>query len=65
MKKTKFTEAQIVFARGAVDLRTPHIDSLFKGGIRFTNFYANSPVCSPSRAALLSGCYPERGASRA
>jgi len=45
---------------GASDLRTPHLDSLMKAGIRFTNSYANSPVCSPSRAALLSGRYPER-----
>jgi arylsulfatase A-like enzyme len=45
---------------GATDLRTPHIDSLIGAGIRFTNFYANSSVCSPSRAALLSGRYPER-----
>lgn len=47
-------------AYGATDLRTPYLDSLLAGGIRFTNFYANSPVCSPSRAALLSGRYPER-----
>lgn len=45
---------------GATDLRTPHIDSLIGAGVRFTNFYANSSVCSPSRAALLSGRYPER-----
>lgn len=45
---------------GATDLRTPHIDSLIGAGIRFTHFYANSSVCSPSRAALLTGRYPER-----
>ncbi|GAA4463349.1 sulfatase-like hydrolase/transferase [Nibrella saemangeumensis] len=45
---------------GAPDLRTPHIDSIINGGVKFTNFYANSPVCSPSRAALLSGRWPER-----
>ncbi|KAB7727936.1 sulfatase-like hydrolase/transferase [Rudanella paleaurantiibacter] len=45
---------------GAKDVQTPHIDSLIRGGMRFTSFYANSPVCSPSRAALLSGRYPER-----
>ncbi|WP_199736744.1 sulfatase family protein [Fibrisoma montanum] len=45
---------------GATDLRTPHIDSLIGSGIRFTNFYANSSVCSPSRAALLTGRYPEQ-----
>nr|WP_266365863.1 sulfatase-like hydrolase/transferase [Tellurirhabdus rosea] len=45
---------------GAADVQTPHIDSILNAGIRFTNFYANSPVCSPSRAALLSGRWPER-----
>lgn len=45
---------------GAADLKTPHIDSLIHRGVKFTNFYANSPVCSPSRAALLSGRWPER-----
>jgi arylsulfatase A-like enzyme len=44
---------------GAKDIRTPHIDALLRDGMRFTNFYANSPVCSPTRAALLSGKYPD------
>jgi arylsulfatase A-like enzyme len=44
---------------GARDMRTPHIDSLADRGMRFDYFYANSTVCSPSRAALLSGKYPE------
>ncbi len=44
---------------GASDLRTPHIDALVGAGMRFDSFYANCPVCSPTRAALLSGCYPE------
>jgi arylsulfatase A-like enzyme len=44
---------------GAKDMRTPHIDALVKSGMRFTNFYANSSVCSPTRAALLSGKYPD------
>ncbi|MGI6315295.1 MAG: sulfatase [Christensenellales bacterium] len=39
---------------------TPAIDRLAAGGVRFTNFYACSPVCSPSRAGLLTGCYPTR-----
>ncbi len=43
---------------GASDLRTPAIDSLAMAGKRFVQFYANSPVCSPTRAALLSGRYP-------
>ena len=45
---------------GATDLRTPNIDALAHRGIRFTNFYAASPVCSPSRAALMTGRYPLR-----
>lgn len=39
---------------------TPAIDSLGRDGTRFTDFYAASAVCSPSRAALLTGCYPPR-----
>ena len=44
---------------GATDLKTPHIDKLLAAGMRFDNFYANCPVCSPTRAALLSGRYPD------
>ena len=40
--------------------RTPAIDELAAIGIRFTSFYASSPVCSPSRAAMMTGCYPPR-----
>jgi arylsulfatase A-like enzyme len=47
-------------AYGTPDVRTPHIDRLAREGLTFTNFYANSCVCSPTRAALLSGCYPDR-----
>ncbi len=39
---------------------TPHLDRLAEEGIRFTSFYTASPVCSPARAALLTGCYPPR-----
>lgn len=44
---------------GASDMRTPHIDRLMAAGIRFDHFYANSPVCSPTRAALMTGRYPD------
>lgn len=44
---------------GAQDLRTPAIDALVKLGIWFNQFYANSPVSSPTRAALLTGRYPD------
>jgi arylsulfatase A-like enzyme len=47
-------------AFGTKDIRTPHMDRLFREGLTFHNFYANSCVCSPSRAALLTGCYPDR-----
>ncbi|MEM7391367.1 MAG: sulfatase-like hydrolase/transferase [Verrucomicrobiota bacterium] len=43
---------------GAKDLETPGIDLLAENGVRFTQFYAASPVCSPSRAGLLTGRYP-------
>ncbi len=45
---------------GAPDLPTPHLDRLAREGLTFTNWWANSPVCSPTRAALLTGCYPDR-----
>lgn len=47
-------------AFGTPDIRTPAIDTLGNEGITFQNFYANSCVCSPTRAALLTGCYPDR-----
>lgn len=43
---------------GATDFVTPHLDQLASEGARFTSMYSNSPVCSPSRAALLTGRYP-------
>ncbi|MCS7252502.1 MAG: sulfatase-like hydrolase/transferase [Armatimonadota bacterium] len=39
---------------------TPNLDKLAQEGIRFTQFYVNSPVCSPSRVAFLTGCFPSR-----
>lgn len=45
---------------GASDLQTPNLDALVASGIRFDHFYANSPVCSPTRASLMTGCYPDR-----
>src|ERR1700710_2949876 len=44
---------------GAKDLHTPHIDALVESGVKFSNFYANSPVCSPTRAAVLAGRYSD------
>ena len=49
-----------VSAYGATQLNTPNIDALAKGGVRFTNGYASSATCSPSRYALLTGTYPWR-----
>jgi arylsulfatase A len=45
---------------GNKSYRTPHLDRMAKEGIRFTDFYVGSPACSPSRASLLTGCYPTR-----
>lgn len=45
---------------GATDIKTPHIDRLASEGTRFTSFYVAQPVCTASRTALLTGCYPNR-----
>lgn len=45
---------------GAKDLHTPNIDKLAREGVRFTQFYAAAPICSPSRASLMTGRYPQR-----
>jgi arylsulfatase A-like enzyme/catechol 2,3-dioxygenase-like lactoylglutathione lyase family enzyme len=47
-------------ANGCKDIPTPHIDSLAKNGVRFTDGYATHSVCSPSRAGLMSGRYQHR-----
>ena len=45
---------------GATDLITPNMDDLATHGVRFTQFYVAAPVCSPSRAAIMTGRYPQR-----
>jgi len=45
---------------GSESIRTPNLDRLAREGRKFTSFMVASPVCSPSRAALLTGCYPKR-----
>lgn len=45
---------------GSTKNRTPRIDRLAAEGRRFTNFYSSSPVCTPSRSSLMTGCYPRR-----
>jgi arylsulfatase A-like enzyme len=45
---------------GQKQIETPNIDRMAKEGIRFTQFYVNSPICSPSRTALMTGQFPAR-----
>lgn len=45
---------------GATEISTPNMDKLANGGVRFTNGYATSATCTPSRYALLTGVYPWR-----
>jgi len=45
---------------GSRDIPTPHIDALMRGGTRFTDAYVTGPYCSPTRAGLLTGRYPQR-----
>ena len=48
---------------GSPDIRTPHLDRMAEEGMRFSQFYAQT-VCGPSRAALMTGCYPLRVAKK-
>ncbi|MEN8248306.1 MAG: arylsulfatase [Bacteroidota bacterium] len=52
-----------VGAYGATDIKTPNIDALADGGMRFTNGYATSATCTPSRYGLLTGVYPWKNES--
>ncbi|MDE0935838.1 MAG: sulfatase [Mariniblastus sp.] len=45
---------------GSKKNRTPNVDQLARTGIRFTDFYSSSPVCTPSRSSLMTGCYARR-----
>src|SRR5947208_13644778 len=45
---------------GAAKIKTPNLDRLASQGMRFTSFYAPSPTCTPTRAALITGCYAQR-----
>jgi arylsulfatase A-like enzyme len=45
---------------GHPEVRTPNLDRLAASGVRFTQWYANAPICSASRAAILTGKYPDR-----
>ncbi|MBA7577611.1 N-acetylgalactosamine-6-O-sulfatase [subsurface metagenome] len=44
---------------GAKDLQTPNLDRLAEGGVKFTQFYSGSSICSPSRACILTGKPPQ------
>ena len=46
--------------QGAKDVPTPHIDSIASNGVRFTDGYVSCPVCSPTRAGLMTGRYQQR-----
>lgn len=45
---------------GNTSYTTPNLDQMAKEGIKFTDFYACAPVCTPTRASVMTGCYPKR-----
>ena len=51
---------QDVGAFGSKTIKTPNLDNMANEGIKFTDFYSLAAVCSPSRAGLMTGCYPPR-----
>ena len=46
--------------QGTADIQTPRIDELISDSLKLNQFYANCPVCSPTRASVITGCYPDR-----
>src|SRR3954471_7049889 len=45
---------------GSFAIKSPRIDRMAAEGMRFTDFYSPAPVCTPTRAGLLTGCHPQR-----
>ena len=45
---------------GSDDIQTPNLDQLYSDSLKLERLYANCPVCSPTRASVLTGCYPDR-----
>ena len=60
----KTMEGRQAYMWGPDVVETPHIDSIAEQGALCSSFYATTPVCSPSRACLISGLYPQKNAGR-
>ncbi|MHC4647222.1 MAG: sulfatase-like hydrolase/transferase [Planctomycetota bacterium] len=45
---------------GSKLIKTPNVDRMAAEGVRLTSFYTGGPLCAPSRAAIMTGCYPQR-----